>query len=297
MVVNADAMSLLNSITARIGTVVARCEATIIASFGLTMAVIVCLDVAFRLFVTPESMWDNVVLKLVGPATHRDWGFTIARCLNASVATFFMFAAIRSRRQNKFAKLPTTTTPREDARKISSFRLGRDLLHASGIVFVVYACFLLAFGYGDRSREMCSASSLRCGFLWDGVIWSQPLALAMTLWMGFLGACVAARCDDLLRIEAPIRLLPESLQPIFRRLGNIISAFLCILLAYLSYVYTLALYEPYAISEGLGGLYDGIAIPKFLSFAIVPIVFFTMAIRLLIFAFRGDSPAPQETRT
>jgi hypothetical protein len=63
------------------------------------------------------------------------------------------------------------------------------------------------------------------------------------------------------------------------------------LLAYLAYEWVVSMKDQWATSNHLGGLHDGIEIPKWASFSIVPIAYTLMGLRFVgigVLAFRGE---------
>jgi TRAP-type C4-dicarboxylate transport system permease small subunit len=85
--------------------------------------------------------------------------------------------------------------------------------------------------------------------------------------------------------------MPEQIKRISGLISGIITAGFCLLLGYLGYRYLLGEHEQWVVSNHLGGLHDGIEIPKFVSFSVVPLAYLIMAARFIgigVLAFRGE---------
>ncbi len=129
----------------------------------------------------------------------------------------------------------------------------------------------------------------------NGLIWSQTLALVLTLWVGFVGASMCTYENRHLRVEAVQRFLPEKIRPLVGFASGLLTTTVCLVLLWLSIRYVRFNYEEYVITEGKGGLFLGMDVPKYLGFAALPIAFAFMAIRFsvkAIGALRGEVEEP-----
>ncbi len=77
------------------------------------------------------------------------------------------------------------------------------------------ACALLLVAYGK--------------ILPSGLIWSQTLALSLTLWMGMAGACLAAYQRRHLALDVGSKLWPPSVAPKVAAVGHWVTAAFCAL--------------------------------------------------------------------
>ena len=129
----------------------------------------------------------------------------------------------------------------------------------------------------------------------NGLIWSQTLALVLTLWVGFVGASMCTYQNRHLRVEAVQRFLPEKIRPVVGFVSGLLTTTVCLVLLWLSIRYVRFNYEEYVITEGKGGLFLGMDVPKYLGFAALPIAFAFMAIRFAVkalAALRGEVEEP-----
>ena len=114
--------------------------------------------------------------------------------------------------------------------------------------------------------------------IWDsGLVWADPLLRVFVMWLGLLGAMVATRLDNHIRIDICSRYLPPVLQPVSSWVINIFSAAICILLAYHGARLVWLDWQSETIAFG--------QIPAWLCELIIPIGFGMMALRFLVLAF------------
>ncbi|MBT3342924.1 MAG: TRAP transporter small permease [Gemmatimonadetes bacterium] len=108
--------------------------------------------------------------------------------------------------------------------------------------------------------------------------WLEPLTRHLVLWSSFLGALVATREGQHIRIDAVLRLLP----PIWRRrattAGEIIAATVCALLGLIAL--------RFVADERTYGGEIFLGLPQWSVQIIFPIVFLFMALRFLVAAWR-----------
>ena len=163
-------------------------------------------------------------------------------------------------------------------------------------VICVGTWFLLRILFGSGVPEDIIACddagfSWKCGMYPNGVTWAQPFALILTLWVGFVGASMATHDNRQLKVEALQRYLPEKVRNIAGLLSGLCAATFCIVLALLAYRYVGYKYDDYIEAGRLGGFYDGIDIPRYQGFLIVPMAYGIMALRFVnlgLRAFRGE---------
>jgi TRAP-type C4-dicarboxylate transport system permease small subunit len=169
-----------------------------------------------------------------------------------------------------------------------------------------WALMVLLFGTGKIEQAECielhlaGESNFNCGMFPAGLAWAQPLGLILTLWVAFLGASMATKENLHLKVEAVQKVLPEHIKRISGLLSGLLTAGFCMLLAYLAYAWVVSMKELWATSNHLGGLHDGIAIPKWVSFSVVPLAYMLMGLRFIgigVLAFRGElEELPAELR-
>jgi TRAP-type C4-dicarboxylate transport system permease small subunit len=133
----------------------------------------------------------------------------------------------------------------------------------------------------------------------NGLIWSQPLALVLTLWVGFIAASMCTYENKHLKVEAVTRALPARYKPFVVFLSGVFSATVCIVLMWLSLRYVIFNYDEYVATEGQGGLFSGLDVPKYQCFLALPVAFLFMTLRFAaraVAALQGELPveAPLE---
>ncbi|MEM9742034.1 MAG: TRAP transporter small permease [Pseudomonadota bacterium] len=76
-----------------------------------------------------------------------------------------------------------------------------------------------------------------------GLLWGDALVRVLVFWITLVGAMVAARRDDHIRIDALTRFLPDSLRRWAARFAAAFTAGVCGLLTYYSFVFVRYEYE------------------------------------------------------
>ncbi len=127
----------------------------------------------------------------------------------------------------------------------------------------------------------------------NGLVWSQRLALVLTLWVGFVAASMCTYENKHLKVEAAQRAIPDNLKPYVVFLSSLFTAAVCFALMWLSTRFVLQRHMDIVQTEGRGGLVEGLGLPLYQAFAVLPLSFFIMTIRFLargIFALGGELP-------
>jgi TRAP-type C4-dicarboxylate transport system permease small subunit len=125
----------------------------------------------------------------------------------------------------------------------------------------------------------------------NGLIWSQGLALVLTLWVGFVGASMCTHENRHLRVEAAQRLVPVKLRPYVGFASGVLTTLVCACLLWLSLRYVAFHYDEWTSSHGQGGLFSGMSLPKWVGFLALPVAFAFMAVRYAakaLGALRGE---------
>lgn len=258
------------SIYKRIDRAVYRTERTIVVVSLLVMAIIVFLDVTHRSFAGDDSKFAMVAAKVIR------W----------------------------FGPEMEEGTPAY-----------QSLADASPWVLTIVFTWLAYFGIRSTKRETPIAVPIALGgavvgvavtygaikvlllMMPNGLVWSQPLALILTLWVGFVGASMCTYEGRHLRVEAVQRFLPEKVRPIVGFLSGLLTAIVCITLMWVSLRYVLAHYDDFVATAGKGGVVDGLGTPKYMGFLALPVAFAFMAIRFsvkAVAAARGEYDEPIE---
>lgn len=131
----------------------------------------------------------------------------------------------------------------------------------------------------------------------SGLTWSQDLALVLTLWVGFVGASMCTYENRHLKVEAAQKLLPERIRPLVGCVSGLFTALVCAALLWLSLRYVAFHRAEYVATEGQGGLFPGMTLPKYVGFLALPVAFAFMTMRFLakaIGALRGEVEASSD---
>ncbi len=129
----------------------------------------------------------------------------------------------------------------------------------------------------------------------NGLIWSQPLALMLTLWVGFIGASMCTYQNRHLKVEAAQRFLPEKIRPMVGFVAGLVTTLVCLALMWVSIRYVLFSYGQYEETEHLGGLISGTDLPKYIGFTALPVAFGFMAIRFFVKALAAARGEVEQT--
>lgn len=126
------------------------------------------------------------------------------------------------------------------------------------------------------------------------VSWSLPVALALTLWVGMLGACLAAYQRRHLALDVGSKLWPAHIAPKAAAIGHFVTALFCLLLVVLGVRSIFGVgsgdthipghLDDWLASEGFGGNVTGTRIPKWLVMVAIPFGSLVLAFR---FALEG----------
>ncbi|ERP93048.1 C4-dicarboxylate ABC transporter permease [Alcanivorax sp. P2S70] len=126
-------------------------------------------------------------------------------------------------------------------------------------------------------------------FFGTSLIWIEPLLQNAVLWIGLLGAMIASRNDEHIRIDVASALLPEKYHPFLTVAVDLFTAFICVLVAWYSVGFVIEEYEYATPAFG--------SVPSWLLQAIIPVGFSVMAVRyVVLFALGliGKRPKLQE---
>lgn len=139
----------------------------------------------------------------------------------------------------------------------------------------------------------------------NGLIWSQTLALAFTLWLGLLGAALAARERRHLALDIGSKLWPPALAPKMAALGHALTGAFCVGLLLLGLRSVGAHYDDWAGTDGAAGTFPvkmdlfGAELPiiKWVVFLAVPYGAASIGFRFLldaVRAWRGELPTGED---
>lgn len=128
----------------------------------------------------------------------------------------------------------------------------------------------------------------------SGMIWSQTLALSLTLWMGMAGASLAAYQRRHLALDVGSKVWPAALAPKVAALGHGATAAFCVLVAVLGWrsifgvgegeAHIQGHFDTWVGSEFAAGTMTGTVIPKWMVMFSIP---FGSAVLAFRFALEG----------
>lgn len=130
----------------------------------------------------------------------------------------------------------------------------------------------------------------------NGLIWSQPLALALTLWLGTIGASIAAYERRHLALDIGAKLWPARFAPIAAGIGHLVTAVFCVVLLGLAWrsMFGFELdgqhvpghVEVWTSSDHAAGNLSGTDIPRWVAVASILYGMLVLAFRFTVEAVR-----------
>jgi TRAP-type C4-dicarboxylate transport system permease small subunit len=118
----------------------------------------------------------------------------------------------------------------------------------------------------------------------NGLVWSQTLALALTLWLGTIGASLAAHDRRHLAMDVGGKLWPPSLAPKAAAVGHVVTAVFCLGIGWLGVRSFAFNWEQWSSTAGAAGNLGGLDIPKWFPSLSIP---YGMAMLAFRFALEG----------
>jgi TRAP-type C4-dicarboxylate transport system permease small subunit len=234
---------------------VARLERALIVGLLAVMAGAVFLDALHRVFSAQEGRLERLLVALA-PSVAAGAVRAVVAPLVLALATFGVsYAAIRS--------------TRPEGRK------ARALLAALGI-----------------TAGLAAATQLLVRGLPNGLVWSQQMALCLMLWVGLMGASLAARERGHIAFELAGKIWPARLRRPAEWLARVISAGFSLFLAVLAVAFTGEHYREWADSGGEAGLFEAFRVPRFVIYGFLPFPMTVMGLRFLGHGVR----APEESQ-
>ncbi len=231
-------------------------ERALVVLLVAVMVVAVFLDALHRVFAAGEGRVERLLVALVptsSEATARTW---LAPGAVAGLTFLVLYVAGRTRQRSD-------RVPR---------RLRTAVWAAAGTTLAAMLVRALLVG------------------LPNGLPWSQQLALCAMLWVGFLGASIAARNRTHLALEVAQRIWPPRLRPAADFAARAAACGFSLLLAALAIGFARFHYAEWAESDGAAGLFEGFPAPRFLVFGFLPLPLVSMGLRFLV---HGVEPAQE----
>ncbi len=107
-----------------------------------------------------------------------------------------------------------------------------------------------------------------------GITWIDPLLRVLVLWVVLLGAVIATRNDNHIRIDFFTRYLSRLAAPCLQRVVYAFCAFVCGLIAWHASRFVMMDYEFGSVAFS--------SVPTWVTQLIIPLAFYLMAIRYLM---------------
>jgi TRAP-type C4-dicarboxylate transport system permease small subunit len=233
---------------------VAAFERALILALLAAMVVAVFLDAMHRVFAAGEGRIERLVVAVLPAATHAAARAVVAPALIAAFTCWVVYAALR-------ARAPV-------ARR-------RAALFAAAI-----------------TAALAGATQLLVRLLPNGLVWSQPLALCLLLWVALAGASLGTREHAHVAFELADRLWPRRARRGAELAARLIAAAFSAFLATLAAAHAREHYLEWSSSGGAAGLFEGVRVPRFVIFGFLPLPLAVMALRFVAYGVRKPEAAP-----
>lgn len=121
----------------------------------------------------------------------------------------------------------------------------------------------------------------------NGLVWSQTLGLVLMLWVGVVGASLATHERRHLALDLGSKLWPKRALPYVQAVGNAVTAVFCVVLGGLAAWSLKDHWQDWRDTQGAGGVFAALPIPKWAAFLALPTGFGAMAVRFFLQAIDG----------
>ena len=111
-----------------------------------------------------------------------------------------------------------------------------------------------------------------------GLPWGDTLVRYLVLWVGFIGASLAAREGKHIQIDVALQWMPGIGKDILQFITNLFSAFICGVLAFAAY--------RFIQNEAMMGDVSALGFPVWFLQVIIPVTFALMTLRFGVKSFR-----------
>ena len=111
-------------------------------------------------------------------------------------------------------------------------------------------------------------------FFSTGIPWGDPLVRYLVVWVGFIGAALAAREGKHISIEIASRWITGPGRHYFQVLSNLVSAAVCVLLTYAA--------VKFIVFEAQMGTTVFFSLPAWIPEIVIPVTFGIMALRFAL---------------
>lgn len=120
----------------------------------------------------------------------------------------------------------------------------------------------------------------------NGLVWSQTLALSLTLWLGTIGASLAAHERRHLALDVGTKVWPKAMVPYVAALGHVVTAAFCVLVLWLGWRSVAAHWDLWSSTDGAAGNLSGLPIPKWFAALSIPYGMAALTLRFGLDAWR-----------
>ena len=146
----------------------------------------------------------------------------------------------------------------------------------SGLLAVILFLLILLAAWQVLARN----------FFDGGLLWGDGFVRVAVLWVTLIGAMVASRSDDHIRMDVVTRYLPVALQRASARLTALFTAVVCGLFSWFSTSFVLEEMEYGTLAFG--------EVPAWVCAVVMPVGFVVMALRYVLHAFVLPATSEQE---
>lgn len=120
---------------------------------------------------------------------------------------------------------------------------------------------------------MAALQILLRNFFDTGIVWGDILIRILVLWVGLLGAMVASRKDEHIKIDLILRYIPEKFKPAVHILTDLFTAIVCAIVVFYGYRFV-----KFEFTDDLPAFS---IVPAWVCETVIPISFAIIAIRYI----------------
>jgi len=242
---------------------VAKVERFVILVFLAVMSLVVFFDVVFRNWTAPQGVLVKLMSSLSGRPLDDPMLGTLDEPLAAVLLFVFVFAALRS--------------------AATEGRFGTAGGAAIGAVLTVIATGI--------------ALKVLIWVFPNGLVWSQPLALALLLWVALIGASLATKAKAHIVLEVADKIWPASVHPYVKLFSGLGAGAFSLLVLALGVHFASDFWDQWRQFDTQR--VQGTPIPIWTVYGAIPVSFATMGTRFIGYAIRdfrhrGDDPHANE---
>jgi TRAP-type C4-dicarboxylate transport system permease small subunit len=141
-------------------------------------------------------------------------------------------------------------------------------------LLVLFVAMMLVAAYQILARN----------FIGSGIPWGDGFVKFAVLWIALIGAMLASRRDEHIRIDALTRMLSEQAQQAIRRVCALFTCVISGIFVWLSAVFVLGEYQYPMVSFG--------AVPSWVCALIMPVGFAVICVRYVLHTLRPAAFEP-----